>query len=409
MKNRIKSRVVKNFLSLTILKGVGMLLPIILIPYLIGTVGIELVGLLALVSTIGVYFHTVIDYGFAYTAIRDIARDKMNKSNNTQVFYDVFYCKLLLSLGCIILLYILSFFVSFINNNLTLIFIHICYVITLAMSPSWFFQAIEDMYFITIAELFGKILSFLLIIWYVALPEDIYLVPLSYFIGQFFCLIFYIFFIKKYIYFYKWKCASIKSIQERIVSGWGMFIYILFPNMYNSYSYLILGTLSNLTIVAIYDIARRIFNVSEQLLIILSKVYYPILSRDFLRFKEFLRVMIVFSVVLSILNFSMAYFFSDYLFNEENVAYARIILYIQSIAPIFFAAMLIFGINGLGVNKMDRLLRNNTIYSSIFGFFAVTYLTTYYSAIGAIVGVVLTWLLCAILCFKDMFYIKKER
>jgi len=392
-------RIIENIFSLGGLKGATMLLPIIIIPHLIKSIGLELVGLLALAVSITAYLQTLINYGFAYTATREISRNNLDKNKNTATFYNVIYCQLILIALSFFILIFLRLFIPFINDNFLLLLLSLAHVSIVSISPSWFFQGVEDMKKIAGGEITGKIFSFLMILIFVKKPNDVLLVPLLYLIGQVLSLYIYGLFIKKYIYISNPPKFIFETIKRRLVDGWSMFINILMPNFYNNYSYLAIGYFSNLSAVAAYDIVRRIMNISEQTIGIISKVYYPVLSSNFHRFNKFLKVIFSIALIVFLMQIIFSFIGAMFLANTSLNIDTRL-LYIQSFAPLILAFELAYGINFLGVNNQDRLLKNITILSSVIGFILVSVLTFKFAALGALIGVLLTILIKAIISYK---------
>src|SRR5690606_2044790 len=116
-----RMKILENFIYLGCVKGTTLLLPLVIMPHLIKRIGLELMGLLALVTAICAYLNTLIDYGFAYTGTREIAQDNFNKYKNTQLLVDITICKLFLSLMGILVILISSNFAAFIKENIVLI------------------------------------------------------------------------------------------------------------------------------------------------------------------------------------------------------------------------------------------------------------------------------------------------
>lgn len=393
-----RKKILENFLSLGGVKGATLLLPLLIIPHLMKTIGLELIGLLALVGSICAYLHTVIDYGFSYTGTREVVKNDFNKKKNTQLLIDISICKLVLSSIGFLIIIILTKFISFIEENILLILLSFLNIVFLSLCPSWFFQGLEDMKKIAIGELFGKFISLFLILYFIKSEGDINLIPIFYLIGQIFSLSVYIIFLMKYINFSSCKVTSIKGVFYKLKKDWNMFINILFPNFYNIYSYIALGFFGTLVHVGIYDIVRKIMNFSEQALGILSKVYFPVLAKNINKFKEFLKVMLVASMALLILNYVFIQYGLSYVF-DSNLDLAKQLMYIQLLAPFIYALMISYGINYLGVRGEDKVLRNITVITSIAGFIFVTVLTYFYMAIGALLGIMLTWLVRCIFCY----------
>lgn len=393
-----RKKILENFLSLGVVKGTTLLLPLLIIPHLMKTIGLELIGLLALVTAICAYLHTVIDYGFSYTGTREVAKSDFNKKKNTQLLIDISTCKLVLSSVGFLIIIILTKFISFIEENILLILLSFLNIIFLSLCPSWFFQGLEDMKKIAIGELLGKLISLFLILYFIKSERDINLIPIFYLIGQIFSLSIYMIFLAKYVDFSNCKITSIKDIFYKLKKDWNMFINILFPNFYNIYSYIALGFFGTLVHVGVYDIVRKIMNFSEQALGILSKVYFPVLSKNINKFQEFMRVTIVISFMLFTVQLLFTLYGLPYFF-ENNLSMAQQLMYIQIFAPFIYALMVAYGINYLGVLGEDKILKNITVISSILGFFLVSLLTYFYMAVGALIGVLLTWFVRFVLCY----------
>lgn len=387
-----RKKILENFLSLGFVKGTTLLLPLLIIPHLMSTIGIELIGLLALITAICAYLNTVIDYGFSYTGTREVAKNNFDSEKNTQLLVDISFCKTFLSIIGLLVIFLSSTLISFLSDNFFLIFFSALNIIILSLCPSWFFQGLEDMKKIAVGEVLGKILSFLLIIFYIDSKDDIILIPIFYLIGQIFSLIIYMYFLLKYVNFSNIKITTPEKILLKLKKDWNMFVNILFPNFYNIYSYIILGFFGTLVHVGVYDIVRKIMNFSEQALGIVSKVYFPVLSKDIVKFKEFLVIMIALSLVIFVVQVLFTLYGLSYVF-KENFELAQQLMYIQNFAPLIYALMIAYGINFLGALGEDKILRNITIITSILGFIIVTLLTYLYMAPGALLGIILTWLI----------------
>lgn len=392
-----RKRVIENFFSLSLIKAITMLLPLLIIPHLVLTLGLDSVGRIALITVIVAYFHTLIDYGFTYTGAREVAKNN-SIDDYTNILMIITCCKLIFIFFSIFVLVILSFLIGFINDNLMLILLGIIHVSVLSLTPTWFFQGLERMKNIAISDVFGKILSFFMILLLVKEPSDIYMVFISYISGQLFSMAIYIYFLKPYVRFSGVIYPNVLIIKERLYQSWDMFLNLLFPNFYNGYSYLVLGYFGTLAHVAIYDIARKIMNISEQAVGVISQVYYPILSKNIMKFKEFLLVLIVFSFVLSFGQLLFGIYGVGFLFNDKTDAIKKL-TYLQMAVPLVYGLMLAYGINFLGTLGQDRKLRKITIFSSILGFFVVTILTYFYLVIGALIGILLTWMFRTVLCY----------
>ena len=63
-----------NFVSLSLLQVANYVFPLITLPYLTKVVGVENFGRIAFAQAVIVWFQAIVDYGFIYSSVRDIAR-----------------------------------------------------------------------------------------------------------------------------------------------------------------------------------------------------------------------------------------------------------------------------------------------------------------------------------------------
>lgn len=390
---------IENFFSLSALKAVTMLLPLAILPHLAKVLSIELVGLLALVTAIMGYARTIIDYGFSYTGVREIAKASNNTSVLTRIFLEITVAKLILITLCVLSFALIYPFAIWIEQHSILILFSFINIALLSLSPDWFFQGIEKMRIIAIGEVLGKLLSFLLIIFFVKQKPDYILVPIFYALGQLFSLLIYSIIIIKYLEKPDFRSMTILKIKTRYKEGWSVFLNILSPNLYNSYSYIAVGYFGGIAQVAIYDIARKFLSVSEIVITVLSRVFFPSISRDINKHKNYMHLLFVAAVGLCFFQIFAAFYLIDAFFPSTYNA-SKIILLWQSLAPLAYALMTGYGLNFLVPLSKDKELTDITIKSSIVGFVLVTILTYQYGAMGAALGVFFTWAFRALLCYK---------
>ena len=158
-----KRKIIENFLSLSFIRAADFLLPLIVLPYLISTLGIEKFGLTAFAAALVNYFLNITQYGFL-SAVRSLSRNQENHKMIEDIFNVVISTKFILLLVSAIIFGILIIIVpSFYEYHLLYIY-SFGLVIGDVLFPKWFFQGIEQMRFITLINIFFK-LTFLILVF----------------------------------------------------------------------------------------------------------------------------------------------------------------------------------------------------------------------------------------------------
>ena len=77
--------VMKNFFSLTFLKGLEYLVPLILVPYLVRSLGLERYGIVQTAVSFMYIFLVITNFGFNYSAAREISIYRNDKQKASQI------------------------------------------------------------------------------------------------------------------------------------------------------------------------------------------------------------------------------------------------------------------------------------------------------------------------------------
>ena len=88
-----KRNLLENFLSLGALQIVGYIIPLINLPYLSRILGVEKFGLVFFAFAFMQYFIMLTDYGFGLSATREIAINRHNSNNISNIFSAVTFIK----------------------------------------------------------------------------------------------------------------------------------------------------------------------------------------------------------------------------------------------------------------------------------------------------------------------------
>lgn len=178
------SRIFQNLASLVFLKGFDYIVPLLLIPFLFRTLGVEAFGLLYFSQAFINYFLVVTRYGFDFYITHYLVLNLGNKNRLAEGFSAVITSKLIISsAGFLVMLAIINSFDVFREHQL----IYILYygiVLGDAIIPTWFFQAMERMKFITYTTMASRIISTIPMFVFVRSGEDVWIVPACYSVGS---------------------------------------------------------------------------------------------------------------------------------------------------------------------------------------------------------------------------------
>ncbi|MCH8555001.1 MAG: oligosaccharide flippase family protein [Schleiferiaceae bacterium] len=179
----MKTVVGRNVAYLSLVQVANYLFPLITVPYISRTIGVEKYGLVELALISVIYFTAIVDYSFDLVGTRDMARIRKSPEKINALFNTIFYAKLLLFSVATLLFLITLFTVPVFAENKMLFLSAFAINFSYVFYPNWFFQGLEKLGVVALANFFIKLVFVLLIFLLVKEPEDFYYVPLSNSIG----------------------------------------------------------------------------------------------------------------------------------------------------------------------------------------------------------------------------------
>ena len=141
---------------------------------------------------------------------------------------------------------------------------------------------------------------------------------------------------------------------------------------------------------------------SQQFLGVLSRTFFPFLSRKIDKHSVYAKINIGTSILFALFLILSAPLLVKIFYTEEFVN-AEIIIRITAISLVFLAIGNVYGTNYLIIMNKEKQLRNITLISSVIGFILSFPLIYKYEVIGAALVVTITR---GILGFMTMYYAK---
>jgi len=164
--------VFKNMSLLFVVQLFGYLVPILEIPVLARSLGVQEYGKVVLVQSIALLSSLVVEYGFSLSAARQVSLAKTDVTVLSRVFGEVLSAKLIIS--SVISIAALCFYM-FINSQafeLEVIGLGFLYFIAFGFSPFWFFQGLEKIALVVFLEVGLRVASLICLFIFVHDPGD---------------------------------------------------------------------------------------------------------------------------------------------------------------------------------------------------------------------------------------------
>ncbi len=396
-----------NFAWLTVLQVAGYVFPLITLPYLARVIGVDGFGKIAFAGAVVVWMQTIVDWGFNFTATRDVAKNREDKDIVSDIFSTVLWSRCFLLILSYLVMAMLILIVPKFYEARYAILVTSLMLIGHILYPEWFFQAMERMKYITILGVVAKLVFTMAVFVFIHKPDHYILQPLFVSLGFVVSGIIALYFILGR-WGVKLRKPSFRAIISTIKGSTDIFINNLMPNLYNSFSIVLLGLYGNPTQNGLYDAGKKLPITANHFVTIISRTFFPYLSRRNERHSLFAKLYIGVAAVTSLILFLLAKPLL-LLFYSEAFLDAVPIMRLTSFSLIFLAMSSAYGTNYLLVNNFDRLLRNITMIASIIGFIVAFPLIKHFGYMGAAWTFTISTVLMGILSMIAALRIKHNK
>ena len=246
-------------------------LPLLTVPYLSRTLGPANWGLIAMAQAFGMYGNLVVDYGFVYSATRQIATAS-GKSDVEQIIAGVSGAKILLSTGTLLSAVAAYFFVPLFHEHPLLLWIAVLSEIVKALLPVYYFYGIQRVAIASMLDISARAAAAIGIFVFVHHPQDGWKVfalngvtaAITFVIGH-------VIVSKRYVL--RWP--RIRDGWQMLRDGWGMFLFRSAHSIYTLGNAFVLGLFASPEAVGYYAGAEKISTAAVGLLAPLTTVLYP--------------------------------------------------------------------------------------------------------------------------------------
>jgi len=383
---------VQNFTSLSILQISNYIFPLVTFPYLVRVLGPEKFGLVNFAGAFVAYFGVLTDFGFNFSATREISINRNDQGRLEKIFNAVMIIKVILFILSFLIFISLLFLIPLFKHDYLLYTFAFAAVFGNLLFPIWFFQGLEQMKYITFLNVLTRLLITILIFVFIKEAAHYLLLVLLNSIGFFIVGISSLFIIRN-----KFKLKFInpgfEEIKFQISESWQLFISNVAINLYTISNTFILGLFTNNTVVGYFSAADKIRMAFQGIFSTMSQTVYPHVS---LLFKQsvqealsfirkyfylagsgaFLAGLIIFIFPAEIVNFILG----------DEYSNSILVLRIISFLPFIIVLSNIAGIQTMLNLNMKKVFMRIIISASVINIILAFILVPFYNEIGTSVS-----------------------
>lgn len=404
-----KSKIlIGNISSLFVLQAANYIFPLIMLPYLVRVLGPDKFGLYIFAQIFIQYFIIFTDYGFNYTATRQISIERDNIEQCSKIFSAVMMIKLGLTIVSFGLLTAIIFIFPKFGSDWLLYYSAFLLVVGNAIFPQWLFQGMERMRYITIINIIVRTIGLAALFIFIKTETDYILAVLivsltSVMIGLVGLVSAILIFRLRLI------LPSIASIKQLLIDGWSLFISTAAISLYTISTIFVLGIFSSNTVVGYFGAAEKIVRAARGLIGPITQAIYPHISAIVSKSKDeaviflrkTLRWMSLGSFVLSAGLFFMADIIVDLGLGPEYRE-AVILIRIMSLLPFIIALSNVSGVHTMLAFGFNKTFSRVVISAGLLNTALIFPLVILYQAEGAAAAIMISELFVVTAMFINL-------
>ncbi len=246
-------------------------LPLVTVPYLSRTLGPGGWGLVAMAQSFGAYGNLIVDYGFVYSATRQIAT-AADAAEVERTIAGVSGAKLLLSAGALLAAFAAYLFVPLFHEHPLLLWIAVLSEIVKALLPVYYFYGIQRVAIASLLDIAARAISAAGIFLFVRSFRDAWKVfALTGITAAAAAVVGHVWIRKRY----HLRAPQIREGWQMLRKNWSMFLFRSAHSVYSLGNAFVLGLFASPQAVGYYAGAEKISTAAVGLLAPLTTVLYP--------------------------------------------------------------------------------------------------------------------------------------
>lgn len=278
-KVRKYKRIIVNFFSLSLINGVSYIIALFLIPYLLRVLGEERYGSYLIIYVIAQYLLLVGNYGFRFSVTRLVSVHRDDKEKVNAIFNATIWARVMLSavasaVGLLIVYLLMD------GDDVVMYLFALGMVFGDILIPSWLFQGMEQMKYLTIVNVVSKLVFALLIFVFITSPSQYKYVLLLHSMG-YIASGFLSMYLAKKQFGMRLGMTTFAEIRAQLKDGWHIFVSNIGMEVYRNSNVVLLGTFVGDAAAGIYGAVEKLIKAAQTIINALPMAIYPYVSRLF--------------------------------------------------------------------------------------------------------------------------------
>ncbi len=260
-----------NFFHLGFIQASNALLQIILFPIIIRIVGLQQFGYVIVANSFAILMGTIVNYGTSQSGIKDVALYKDEHDTKSNIFFTILYSRLILFVLSLIVLLIMNFAGV---GNFSFFLFAIPIIIAEVINPLFFFIGIEKLFVFNLANLLSKIISIILIIFFVhASPQADKVNFLMGLPTVFFYVLLILFATKKYHIHFRYP--RLDNLKKLFQENFSLVFNSVSVHLQQSFFLFTLSYIGNPLVLGAYSLCDKMIGASRMIISSFASAVFP--------------------------------------------------------------------------------------------------------------------------------------
>ena len=351
----------KNIVSLGVLQVANYLIPFLVLPIISRILGASLFGSVSYAQNIITYLTLLINYGFEYSATRQISIAREDKAKTDAIFWSVIAAKGMLLILSFAILAVLPFCMERVACDPKLYIYTALVNIGIVFFPTWYLQGVQQMDKMAWANFFTKLLGAVLVLSLVREASAYRLYPLLMSASSILIGIGAMIYVIRHFGISR-PVLSRQTLREVMQAGAPIFLNNVFVALYTTANMTILGMYAADDVIGYFSGAQRLIQALNMVVVMpVSMAVFPEISRRFAQSKaqgaKFLKQVLLLAgaaaAVVSLITFLCAPLMIRIMY---GAGFAPSIELLKWLSPIPFLVMIatlltVQGLYGMGLQR----------------------------------------------------------